>query len=756
MTRPTVIESHLLFLAAAALAATLAIACGSAWASRRMAETELRQWRPDSQAIRSGPIVLRKGARIQRAELAALLRQAGLTFHEEADETRIDGQARIRWTAANDGIAALTDPAGKDAPEVQLPGVFLTSGLDPSVVSIEQIVTPDRLPGTPLERALLAAEDRQFYRHYGVLPSFMLTRYMQRGAGGSSIDQQIVKNLILMDTSRSFNRKFQELFFAAQLDARYPKADLLAIYANSVYLGSPKPGITIRGVAAAARYYFCKEPESLDIVEAATIAAIIKSPNAYLKSDPTGQLTRSRNALLTALGEATPTTPASLPGNCATEPAAPPQYFLTWARGAGVTQGATSLDPLLQPAAERIAREQLARISALHAQGEDPMPPRTDIAIVVLAADGRVLAMAGSGARIAGINHAIARNSPGSAGKPFVYCAALDFGVSHGQPFHAATLIVPTAASLAGPGGDSKTLRSHLRGPALPRQCLAVSDNHCVAEAAHAAGIPHTAAVVGKALHSHPEPYLGLVLGATAGSETSLLDLAAGYTAFLNAGLRRNPTATEPEPGERVFSPGTAFIVADLLRSVVDSPSGTAAPLCPFARANATPLMAKTGTAQKSDFWIAAAAPQFVVGIWVGDDEHHELHMSDGWSSRQIAVPAALAMLSEIARVRPGLLGGALTPPAGLRVHPVDPRRGCVDPSGQPEYFLPGREPQACESATPVPVPAKIAPYSQEDARKRGVLLRNPGGRLHSPDARRLAPRHVLPPPRPRTSRARR
>jgi membrane peptidoglycan carboxypeptidase len=140
--------------------------------------------------------------------------------------------------------------------------------------------------------------------------------------------------------------------------------------------------------------------------------------------------------------------------------------------------------------------------------------------------------------------------------------------------------------------------------------------------------------------------------------------LASGYTAFLNGGLRRNPSANAPLPGERVFSPGAAFIVADLLRSVVDSPSGTAAALGPFARANGTPLMAKTGTAQKSDFWIAVAAPQFVVGIWVGDDEHHELPMSEGWSSRQIAVPAAVAMLTEIERVRPGLLGGALIPPA--------------------------------------------------------------------------------------------
>jgi hypothetical protein len=360
MNRPTLIESYLLALAAATLAATLAISAANIWASQRIAGAELRQWLPDSKAIRSGPIVLSKGARIHRDELTALLRQAGLGFQEDAGETRIAGNARIRWSAAGDGIESLTDASGKDAAGLQIPGVFLSSGLDPGVVSIERILDPVRLPGTPLERALLAAEDREFYRHHGVLLSFMLTRYLQRGAGGSSIDQQIVKNLILMDSSRSLARKFQELFLAAHLDALYPKADLLAIYANSIYLGSPQPGLTIRGVGAAARYYFCKEPEDLDMVEAATIAVIIKSPNAYLKPDATGQLTRSRNALMAAQGEAAPETSASLTGNCAVEPPIPPQYFLTWARATGVAQGPTSLDPLLQPAAERIAREQLA------------------------------------------------------------------------------------------------------------------------------------------------------------------------------------------------------------------------------------------------------------------------------------------------------------------------------------------------------------------------------------------------------------
>lgn len=92
MNRPTLIESYLLALAAATLAATLAISAANIWASQRIAGAELRQWLPDSKAIRSGPIVLSKGARIHRDELTALLRQAGLGFQEDAGETRIAGR----------------------------------------------------------------------------------------------------------------------------------------------------------------------------------------------------------------------------------------------------------------------------------------------------------------------------------------------------------------------------------------------------------------------------------------------------------------------------------------------------------------------------------------------------------------------------------------------------------------------------------------------------------------------------------------
>ena len=143
----------------------------------------------------------------------------------------------------------------------------------------------------------------------------------------------------------------------------------------------------------------------------------------------------------------------------------------------------------------------------------------------------------------------------------------------------------------------------------MPRECLAVSDNHCAAEVARSIGLTRSAAILQAAIGSHPEPYLGLVLGATNGSETSLLDLVSGYTAFLNQGIRMLATPGPiPIPGSRIFSAGAAFITADLLRTVVSAPHGTASVLNQFARSTATPLIAKTGTAQRSDFWVVAAA----------------------------------------------------------------------------------------------------------------------------------------------------
>ena len=97
--------------------------------------------------------------------------------------------------------------------------------------------------------------------------------------GGSTLTQQLVKNLYL-SPERTLRRKAIEAVMAVVLDARYSKDEILEAYLNEIYLGR-RGSIAITGVGEAARYYFGKEVSDLDLAESATLAGMIRAPNAY-------------------------------------------------------------------------------------------------------------------------------------------------------------------------------------------------------------------------------------------------------------------------------------------------------------------------------------------------------------------------------------------------------------------------------------------------------------------------------------------
>jgi penicillin-binding protein 1A len=127
--------------------------------------------------------------------------------------------------------------------------------------------------------AVLSVEDRRFFEHRGVDLRGMaraLMRNLSAGQvmeGGSTITQQLVKVLYL-ESDRTYRRKLQEALVAFWLEARLDKEEILARYLNNVYLGA---GAT--GVPAAARAYFDKNVEELDLSESAMIVALIRSPS---------------------------------------------------------------------------------------------------------------------------------------------------------------------------------------------------------------------------------------------------------------------------------------------------------------------------------------------------------------------------------------------------------------------------------------------------------------------------------------------
>ena len=155
------------------------------------------------------------------------------------------------------------------------------------------ILPIDRIP-EHVKQAVIAAEDRGFYEHNGVS-----LRGIARAAwanftggvvsqGGSTIDQQYIKNAVLKDSSRTISRKFREAVLAVKLERRYSKEEILGFYLNTIYLGRGAYGIE-----AAARAYFNKHATSLTLAEAAYLASIIPAPESY-QPDENPELARER------------------------------------------------------------------------------------------------------------------------------------------------------------------------------------------------------------------------------------------------------------------------------------------------------------------------------------------------------------------------------------------------------------------------------------------------------------------------------
>ena len=158
-----------------------------------------------------------------------------------------------------------------------------------------------------LKRAVLVAEDAQFWQHEGVdyvqLQESLEVDWArgQLGRGASTITQQLAKNLYLSPT-RSPVRKLRELVIARRLEAELKKSRILEIYLNVIEWGDG-----VYGVEAAAREYFQSSAASLGPPESALLAAAIINPRTLNPARPNARLKRRQQLILRRMGVAFPT-----------------------------------------------------------------------------------------------------------------------------------------------------------------------------------------------------------------------------------------------------------------------------------------------------------------------------------------------------------------------------------------------------------------------------------------------------------------
>ena len=572
-----------------------------------------------------------------------------------------------------------------------------------------------------LIRAVLAAEDSNYYHHFGFDPLGILRaiyvnlRHGHIRQGASTITQQLAKNYFL-SPERSFRRKFNELLLAVVMEFMYAKDTLLEIYLNEIYLGQ-NGSVAVNGIGEAAAFYFGKPVEQLTLVESATIAGLIKAPNTYSPHVNIVRSKKRRDTVLRAMHAngwiSRKVLEKALKSSVAAADFRPllrkAPYFMDYlsrqlaalyAPEALASLGLsvyTTLDTQVQMAAEQALERGLSRLEARHnrLKRKDPKRRLQGAIIVMQPKTGYVLAMVG------GRNYGISqynritqsRRQPGSAFKPFVYLAALD-------RFTPADRIsnVPATYTVDGKNWRPQNYAKDNEPEVSVRTALSRSLNVATVDLAMKIGLERIVDRTVQFGFTTPiKAYPSLALGAF---EVSPLELARAYCAFAADGVLPYPLSLKDvadENGqvlqrthvniEQVITPAEAFLITSMLQSVVSD--GTARSLANWSIDFA--VAGKTGTTNDfKDAWFVGYTPDMLALVWVGFDRGDSIFASGSAS----ALPIWADLLSAIPHVR---TGASFHRPEAVRQRTVCSDSGQLAVPGCPrpinEYFLAGNMP---------------------------------------------------------------
>jgi penicillin-binding protein 1A len=497
-----------------------------------------------------------------------------------------------------------------------------------------------------LTAALVATEDRKFYKHSGVdlkgiaraiIKDIKAGEFVE---GASTITQQLAKTLFLTPR-KTLVRKIKEAILAFQLERRYTKDEILELYLNQVYFGSGA-----YGVESAAKIFFGKPVKDLNLSECALVAGMPKSPSRYSPLVNPDLAIKRRNTVLqqmrdtgiiseTVYQKAAKET-LDTDNRRSNHTKAP--YFVDYIkasledelgssrlykRGLSVY---TTLDFKLQQAAEKAVTDGLAALTdrMQAAQIQEPDPQAALISIDVTT--GGILAMVGGkDFHTSRFNRAtMALRQPGSAFKPFVYAYAIEQGFAQNKKI----LDAPVVYKGAQDGLDWKPQNFTLefKGEMILRRALAVSQNIPAVRLLHSLGpLPVSQFAHQMGIKSHLASNLSLALGT---SEVTLKDLTAAYAVFPNRGERIQPYGIlevvdrqgrviwRTKPSKRVvMARSTAAIVTNMLEAVVKEGTGRRAQVLGKAVAG------KTGTTNEyKDALFVGFSPRIIAGVWVGRD----------------------------------------------------------------------------------------------------------------------------------------
>ncbi len=558
----------------------------------------------------------------------------------------------------------------------------LITNLFDSAREKRRAVRYEDLPPT-LINAILSAEDKRFFEHGGfdfiriAGAAWADLRHSSHLQGASTITMQVARTFFL-SMDRNWKRKLSEAMLSLELEQRFSKQRIFEMYANEVYLGN-RGSFGIRGFAEASVAYFGKDMRQLSLAECAFLAGIIRAPNYYSAADRRPERgNQARDRVLTQMLEnkyiteadvqdarRTPLriTRASVSGSEA-------PYFVDMVKDHLLDKYSetellaqnfrvyTTLDPDLQRAAAVAVDAGMKNVDKLLARkydrwrkerakkGSNEPIPQAQVALLALdPRTGEIKALVGGrDYGLSQLNHAIAHRQPGSVFKPFVYAAAFDNAVDNVQPVITPATTVddePTTFEFDGKEYTPNNYGEKFMGRVTVRDALTNSLNVATVKVAEMIGYGRVVQVARQmGLGANIQPTPAVALGAY---EMTPVDVAAGYTAFADGGVRADPEFVREILGSdgstlekitpqthTVLDPRVAYLVTSVLKDVLNRGTGATV----RARGFSLPAAGKTGTSR--DGWFAGYTSNLLCVIWVGFDDNRDLGLSGGAAAAPI------------------------------------------------------------------------------------------------------------------------
>jgi penicillin-binding protein 1B len=722
-----------------------------------------------SAGIYAAPKQLRAGETVSPDDLIAYLKRAGYVEKTQQADTKrgrfsvngstldiepshhssVDGQnqfqsVRVQFSRNGKSISGISQLGGNTRLDKTWLEPELISSVSGQERSKRKVIGFNDLP-VHLVKAITVTEDRSFFEHYGVNIRGILRALVRRydnsdpnspiaRQGGSSITQQLVKNLLL-SPERTLRRKVAEAYMSIILETRLTKEEIFALYCNQVYLGQ-QAGFSINGLGQAADAYFGKDVTTLTLPESAFLAGLIRSPNRYNPYQEMRTATARRNQVLDSMVDAGALTREEA-DRAKAEPlkvvavrgridASDAPYFADYVQnqlgdiiaGSGAAQHLriyTTIDMDLQRAAYTALARQVTALDKVQARRFAPGTLQASL-VAMNAKTGEILAMVGGRdySKSQFNRAADAFRQPGSVFKPFVYATALNTAYDPvPRVITAATTYLDEPKTFTydnqeySPGNFGE---SYSHETVTLRDALVNSLNVITVEVATEVTIGRVMNLASKA--GLPKPRRSFPAMALGTNEATPLQVATAYTAFANLGTRSTslavnrittgdgvtiaaPTAQRSE----VMRPDVAYVMNSFMKDVVNR--GTAAKV--RARGLKANVAGKTGTSR--DGWFAGFTPNLVCVVWVGFDDGSQLGLTGANSALPIWTDFMQIALSEHPEWQ-----GDWQMPESIQQAEIDPKTGELttpdNPSRRTELFINGTLPTPTsevpeEEATP-------------------------------------------------------